>query len=71
VGDFKSGVELAREVVFTGKGLAKLREWVRSQNRDPDKGLARFEKVLFDAGVREMIIPLSPERKATKAKKME
>jgi len=47
VGDFKSGVELAREVVFTGKGLAKLRELFRSQNRDPDKGLARFEKVLF------------------------
>jgi anthranilate phosphoribosyltransferase len=51
VGEFKAGVELAREVVFNGKGLAKLREWVRCQNRDPDKGLAKFEKVLREAGV--------------------
>ncbi|NIQ90783.1 MAG: anthranilate phosphoribosyltransferase, partial [Deltaproteobacteria bacterium] len=40
VKDFKAGVELARKVVFSGKGLAKLREWVGCQNRDPDKGLA-------------------------------
>jgi len=51
VGDFKAGVELAREVVFTGKGLAKLREWVKCQNRDPDKGVGRLKKVLLDAGV--------------------
>jgi anthranilate phosphoribosyltransferase len=51
VRDFKGGIELAREVVFTGKGLAKLREWVGCQNRDPHKGLARFEKVLVEAGV--------------------
>jgi anthranilate phosphoribosyltransferase len=51
VGDFKAGVELAREVVFSGKGFAKLREWVRCQNRDADKGLARFKKVLKKAGV--------------------
>lgn len=50
VEDFKTGAELAREVVFTGKGLAKLHEWVRCQNRDPDKGVARFEKVLRKAG---------------------
>jgi anthranilate phosphoribosyltransferase len=51
VGDFKAGVELAREVVFTGKGLVKLREWVSCQNRDADKGLAIFDKVLKEAGV--------------------
>ncbi len=51
VGEFKAGVELAREVVFSGKGLGKLREWVSCQNRDPDRGLARFEKVLRQAGV--------------------
>jgi len=51
VGEFKAGVELAREVVFSGKGLAKLREWVRCQNRDPDRGLARYEGVLRQAGV--------------------
>jgi len=51
VGDFKAGVELAREVILSGKGLTKLREWVGCQNRDPDKGLARFDKVLRQAGV--------------------
>ena len=51
VGDFKAGVELARELVFAGKGLAKLKEWVRCQSRDADKGLARYEGVLRQAGV--------------------
>jgi anthranilate phosphoribosyltransferase len=51
VGEFKAGVDLAREVVFTGKGLAKLREWVRCQNHHPDEGLAKYEKVLKKAGV--------------------
>lgn len=51
VGDFKAGVELAREAVFTGKGLAKLKEWVICQNGDPDKGLRRFENVLRQAGI--------------------
>jgi hypothetical protein len=51
VGELKEGVEVAREIVFTGKGLAKLREWVSCQNREPKMGLARFEKVLRKAGV--------------------
>jgi len=51
VGEFREGVELAREVVLSGKGLAKLREWVSCQNHDAEKGLARFEKVLLKAGV--------------------
>ena len=50
VGELKEGVELARETVFSGKGLAKLREWVSCQNREPQMGLARFEKVLRKAG---------------------
>jgi len=51
VGEFRAGVELARETVLSGKGLAKLKEWVSSQNRDPDKGLARLEKVVRQAGI--------------------
>lgn len=51
VKDFKAGVELARELVLAGKGLAKLREWVSCQNRDPNKGLVIFDKVLRQAGV--------------------
>jgi thymidine phosphorylase len=51
VGEFKAGVELAREVVFNGKGLAKLREWVRCQNRDPEVGRVRLEEVTKKASV--------------------
>jgi anthranilate phosphoribosyltransferase len=51
VKDFKAGIELARELIFFGKGLAKLKEWVSCQNEDPEKGLSRFEKVLREAGV--------------------
>jgi anthranilate phosphoribosyltransferase len=51
VQDFKAGIELARELIFSGKGLAKLKEWVSCQNEDPEKGLSRFEKVLREAGV--------------------
>jgi anthranilate phosphoribosyltransferase len=49
--DFKAGVELARELIFSGKGLAKLKEWVSCQNRHPEKGLSRLEKVIRKAGV--------------------
>ena len=51
VKDFKAGVELAKELIFAGKGLAKLEQWVSCQNRKPRMGLARFEKVLREAGV--------------------
>jgi anthranilate phosphoribosyltransferase len=52
VQDFRAGIELAREVVFSAKGLEKLEEWVSRQNRAPKKGLARFEEVLRQAGVK-------------------
>ncbi|MDH3930242.1 MAG: anthranilate phosphoribosyltransferase, partial [Deltaproteobacteria bacterium] len=46
VEDFKAGVELARELIFSGKGLVKLEEWVSCQNRESQVGQARFESVL-------------------------
>ena len=51
VEDFKAGVELARELIFSGKGLVKLEEWVSCQNRRSQVGQARFESVLKKAGV--------------------
>ncbi|MDH3774866.1 MAG: anthranilate phosphoribosyltransferase [Deltaproteobacteria bacterium] len=51
VEDFKAGVELARELIFSGKGLVKLEEWVSCQNRESQVGQARFESVLKKAGV--------------------
>ena len=51
VQDFKEGVELARELVFSGKGLAKLEEWVSCQNAESRVGQAKLETVLKRAGV--------------------
>ena len=51
VEDFKAGVELARELIFSGKGLAKLKEWVSYQNEESQVGQARLEKVMRKASV--------------------
>ena len=48
---FKAGVELARELIFSGKGLVKLKEWVSYQNRRPEVGRARLEEVMRKAAV--------------------
>ncbi|MFP3871198.1 MAG: anthranilate phosphoribosyltransferase [Syntrophobacteria bacterium] len=49
-GDLKAGVALAREVLFSGRALTKLREWVAFQNQDSDKGLGRLQQVMRQAG---------------------
>jgi len=51
VEDFKAGVELARELIFSGKGLVKLKEWVSCQNEESQVGRARLEKVMRKASV--------------------
>jgi anthranilate phosphoribosyltransferase len=48
----KKGVELSRETVLTGKALAKLAEWIRVQNTDPDTGSGRFETLLKKHDIR-------------------
>jgi hypothetical protein len=42
---------LARELIFSGKGLAKLKEWVSCQNKESQIGQARLKTVLKKAGV--------------------
>jgi len=39
-----AGVERARDIIATGKALAKLRDWVGAQNTNPDEGLAKLER---------------------------
>jgi len=51
VEDFKAGVGLARELIFSGKGLVKLKEWVSYQNEESQVGQARLEKVMRKASV--------------------
>lgn len=51
VEDFKAGVELAGELIFSGKALAKLKEWIACQNQVSDVGPARLEAVMLEAGL--------------------
>lgn len=40
------GIAMAREAIDSGRALAKLRDWVTHQNRDPAAGLARLDRML-------------------------
>ncbi len=42
----KKGVEKGREVIGNGSALAKLREWVTSQDERDGKGIARLENLI-------------------------
>ena len=49
--DLKEGVELSREAIEKGAALEKLQRWVMVQNREPEKGLRRLERVIKEAGI--------------------
>ena len=49
--DLKEGVELSREAIEKGAALEKLQRWVMVQNREPERGLQRFEQVMKEAGL--------------------
>lgn len=42
----RQAVELARELVASGKAMKKLGEWVMSQNRNPDTGINRLQELV-------------------------
>lgn len=44
--DLNSGMEVARQLVESSRALDKLRDWVSSQNRSPEEGLATLDGVL-------------------------
>lgn len=46
VGNLKEGVEKSRAVIDSGFALEKLRQWVQSQNIDPEAGEKRFQSLL-------------------------
>lgn len=39
----KEGFDKAKDIIRSGKALIKLGDWVREQNHDPQKGLAKLE----------------------------
>jgi len=46
VSDVRQGLEAARKVVHGGAAVAQLKTTIRSQNQDPNAGLARLEAML-------------------------
>jgi len=42
----RAGLEAARQVVRSGAALEQLKVTIRSQNEDPNPGLARLETLL-------------------------
>lgn len=43
-GSIKEGYHFALEIIQSGQAVDKLKDWVRGQNTQPEKGLARLEK---------------------------
>lgn len=50
VEELRAGVDKAREVIDSGMALEKLKQWVRTQNREPASGTRRLEALLDDGG---------------------
>ena len=49
--NWQDAIERSREAVMSGNALRKLRSWVTTQNRKPEKGLRQLMKVMNLAGV--------------------
>ncbi|MDI9644613.1 MAG: anthranilate phosphoribosyltransferase [Candidatus Verstraetearchaeota archaeon] len=45
----REGTAKALEAIGSGKAMSKLEEWVRFQNRDPEKGIRIFEAIAEEA----------------------
>ena len=41
----KEGFDKAKDIIASGKAIDKLRNWVKEQNHDPQKGLSKLEKL--------------------------
>lgn len=46
--DLAAGMETAREMIDSGRALDKLRQWVSTQNRDPQNGTHQLESLLAE-----------------------
>ena len=47
----QEGCKQAKEIIFSGQALEKLKEWVMAQNTEPELGLAKLNNLLSKAGV--------------------
>lgn len=44
--DLREGMDLARQAIYEGKPVEKLRQWVMWQNENPEDGLPRLEELM-------------------------
>lgn len=54
-GDIASGVEMSREIIGSGKALAKLSEWVTTQTAPSGEGIGRLLALAKEAGVADQL----------------
>ncbi len=50
-GSLEEGVNRANKIILSGKPLEKLRQWVKVQNNDPEKGVSKLEALCQKAGI--------------------
>ena len=56
--DIRMGVEMSREIIETGKALAKLSRWVGVQADGSGDGFKRYLNAAAEAGLREQVAAL-------------
>jgi anthranilate phosphoribosyltransferase len=50
--DVEDGFYTAKETIESGQALINLREWVREQNTDPEKGEKKLDSLLEQVDAR-------------------
>lgn len=53
--DIREGIEASREIIETGKALAKLTRWVAVQSDKSGKGLQKYLKTASEAGIKARV----------------
>jgi anthranilate phosphoribosyltransferase len=56
--DIRQGVDMSREVIESGKALAKLTRWVTAQADSSQHGLQRYLSTAAEAGIKEKVAAL-------------
>jgi anthranilate phosphoribosyltransferase len=56
--DIRTGVQMSRDIVETGKALAKLSRWVTVQADSSKQGIQKYLNVAAEAGIRAEVAAL-------------
>jgi len=55
-GNMEEGFYMAQEIIESGRAVDKLKDWVKVQNTEPRKGLAKFEQMLAEIEVPQEVL---------------